>query len=818
MSWLACGSQRWLLILDNADDLQIDYSRYIPSGLRGDILLTTRNSQNRVYSTVGYEELYGLEPELARKLLFRAAAIEEGRWKDEAEDGMTVVNILDQHTLAIIQAGAYVRFRCCTLKDYLVIYNRQRQELLKSQPKDSRTHHNLCTASESAIEACAKYLLESNLRESKDALSLLHTFAFMHNCEISEDIFRMASQYAAKLRITGTRNAEEALPLSPSHMSRLPEYTQEGWSGLKHLRWRKACAVLNSLSLITIKDDHESITVSVHPIVHAWAKTRQDHISRSQAWQSAATVLAFSCQHWDTYYPSFISRHPHVRACVSHEVEDFTQHMSDTEAAQILLHFAYILYVMDDDDSLSSLIQRIRLRLQNSDEIDQEIKLQIKLFTGRVSLRQGLVSEAIDIFQDIVNVRSRTQVEVHPDLLAMQCELARAYKATGQVEKAIELLEHVVKVREKVAEDHPSHLASQHQLARIHQEYGHIDMVSNESSSQRSVSSIGSSGSSLSSNSSLDSIVTLRAAVVELKAMLANDERFSSLCTMAIGHGGIGVQKFERNLVRLIKRFAIGLSKEAAVHDKAGRAAAGLIKSFARRLAMEIIRTFTSEGAIRKEIEGARSSERDRHRELERSLAMYQSGSSEQMGLDLTSDMEIADDISSDDDMDNVKDDTAKDEEDIPNILQVKAFILASNAFSDMRRNLYRFLQPNVLQNISKEMKLEFNSLEQHTVTFHVQWDLLNFCQEELEGNHDLTTVLTITGTSQIAFATTCQDYVIRYWPKTGPDVLKFLESAIGRRTHRESHLLNIRDARFLTIRCRGTAFFPSPYFDGVEC
>ncbi len=296
--------------------------------------------------------------------------------------------------------------------------------------------------------------------------------------------------------------------------------------------------------------------------------------------------------------------------------------------------------------------------------------------------------------------------------------------------------------------------------------------------------------------------------------MLANDERFSSLCMMAIERGGIGVPKFERSLVRLIKRLAIGLSNKAAIHDKAGRAAAGLIKLFARRLAMEIVRTFTSEGAIRKETEAARSSERDRHHELECSLAVYQSGSSEQMGLDLTSDMEVADDISSDDDMDNVKDDTAEDEEDIPNALQVKAFILASYAFSDMQRNLLRFLQPNVLEAISKEMKLEFNSVEQHTVTFQVQWDL----QGELECNQDLTAVLTITGTSQIAFATTCQDYVIRYWPKIGPDVLKFLESAISRRTHRESHLLNIQDSPFLIILCRGTAFSRSPRFDGVEC
>lgn len=201
---------------------------------------------------MGFEELYGLEPELARELFFRAAAIEEGRWKEEAEATMNVVNILGLHTLAIIQAGAYVRLSSCTLEEYLDIYYRVWRELENSQPQHSRTHHNVDTISETILEACAKYLLDSNLQESKDALNLLHTFAFMHDCEISVDIFRMASEYASKLKITVDNNAEEVLPLSLSHISRLPENTQQGWSGQKHLRWRKACEVLKSLSFITI--------------------------------------------------------------------------------------------------------------------------------------------------------------------------------------------------------------------------------------------------------------------------------------------------------------------------------------------------------------------------------------------------------------------------------------------------------------------------------------------------------------------------------------------------------------------------------------
>jgi len=48
--------------------------------------------------------------------------------------------------------------------------------------------------------------------------------------------------------------------------------------------------------------------------------------------------------------------------------------------------------------------------------------------------------------------------EDHPDRLASQHALASAYEANGQVDEAVALLEHVVKVREKLAEDHPSRL------------------------------------------------------------------------------------------------------------------------------------------------------------------------------------------------------------------------------------------------------------------------------------------------------------------------------------------------------------------------
>ena len=313
------------------------------------------------------------------------------------------------------------------------------------------------------------------------------------------------------------------------------------------------------------------------------------------------------------------------------------------------------------------------------------------------------------------------------------------------------------------------------------------DISSVESSFQPSISSFGSTRSWLSSNSSLNSSPTLWATVIELKAMFATDERFSFLCKTAIESRGIGILRFQRNLHRLVKNFASELMREAAVEDKVGRAAAGAIRSFARRLAMEITRTFTSDETVKEAVDKARLSERTRHRVLESSLAAYHPNSVGAIDRTPADDIELADDISSDDDVDNAED---EDQEDVPNVLQARTFILSSNAFSNMRWSLHRFLQPDVLQNISKEMEPELNCHGQHTVIFYVSWNLLKFCEDELEGNLDLATVLTLTGTSKIALARTCQEYVVRHWPSIGQGLLTFLETAIRQRTHRESQLI----------------------------
>ena len=45
-NWLSCLTRPWLLLIDNADDPDMEVTRYFPGGERGVILMTTRNPSN----------------------------------------------------------------------------------------------------------------------------------------------------------------------------------------------------------------------------------------------------------------------------------------------------------------------------------------------------------------------------------------------------------------------------------------------------------------------------------------------------------------------------------------------------------------------------------------------------------------------------------------------------------------------------------------------------------------------------------------------------------------------------------------------------
>jgi tetratricopeptide (TPR) repeat protein len=87
----------------------------------------------------------------------------------------------------------------------------------------------------------------------------------------------------------------------------------------------------------------------------------------------------------------------------------------------------------------------------------------------------GQVNRAVELLEHIVNVEGALLDAENPDRLASMHELARAYQADGQNKRAVPLLEYVVAVEMRIlSEEDPARLASQHMLAIFYLAEGQI--------------------------------------------------------------------------------------------------------------------------------------------------------------------------------------------------------------------------------------------------------------------------------------------------------------------------------------------------------
>ena len=112
---LTITHQSWLLILDNTDDPEFDYQTYLCSGTQGAILMTSHIAECKGYSPDAFEALGGLEEQDSKELLLKAAGLSPELWLSYDDQAKEVVYLLGSHTLALIQAGAYISQGHCQL-------------------------------------------------------------------------------------------------------------------------------------------------------------------------------------------------------------------------------------------------------------------------------------------------------------------------------------------------------------------------------------------------------------------------------------------------------------------------------------------------------------------------------------------------------------------------------------------------------------------------------------------------------------------------------------------------------------------------------
>ena len=75
LEWLVSKEERWLLVLNNADDPALNLHDFFPACAHGDILITTRNQQMVAHATEPDSDrrVGGMKPEDALQLLLKSS-------------------------------------------------------------------------------------------------------------------------------------------------------------------------------------------------------------------------------------------------------------------------------------------------------------------------------------------------------------------------------------------------------------------------------------------------------------------------------------------------------------------------------------------------------------------------------------------------------------------------------------------------------------------------------------------------------------------------------------------------------------------------
>ncbi|KAI9731883.1 MAG: hypothetical protein M1834_004334 [Cirrosporium novae-zelandiae] len=497
--------QDWLLILDNADDPEFDYGIYFPSGTGGAIIMTSRNHECSIYSPIGSEEVSGLSENDCVSLLLNAAKIVRVSPEDEVA-AKKIVNQLGSHTLALIQAGAYIALGYCTINKYPSIYQEQRRRLLEFSSKQAPSrYHNVYTTFEASID-----ILQSSEREDAcDALNLLQVLSMLHYDNVPLQLFEDAwtgSQVAQKT------NEENDLPigvLSTWHVSLLPDFMQVTLDKWDPFRLQRAQNLLSSLALVNKTEKFNMPTLSMHPLTHAWVKDRQDLDQKKRSWKTTGSIFALSNypdMTWKQYYPQFL---PHVQPLLNGDVSKMDLLYPSMRVKQMFFQCGWILYHANDNSGLSTLLERMLRSLKTdvmvpTDSLwplhylvslnysalrkykkaehllkhifetqkglseDNLIRLVLEHELSKVYLKNGKTKQAIELLENIIQIQKMNLPKNNPNRLGSEHMLACAYYKNGQVKDAIQLFEHVVQIPKAVLPENHPHRFSIRELACLY--------------------------------------------------------------------------------------------------------------------------------------------------------------------------------------------------------------------------------------------------------------------------------------------------------------------------------------------------------------
>ena len=456
---LSNTTEPWIVILDNADDPWLDVSRYFPAGNRGIILITTRNPECKVHATVGSWELGAMTTDEAITLILKTAGVEDLSDTSIRKTAETVVATLGCLALAIIQAGAVIQKRLCSMEEYCGVYSRRRRELLSQRAVQGEDEYPYTVYT--TWEVSRKMIEQMSNEVGRDALELLNVFSFFHHDGISEEIFRRSWE---KMQ----RGMSSGWMLSHQVDIVLRQLDQE-WEPYP---LRVAFSLLQSFSLINRDKDN---LIFIHPLVHTWARDRLSASGQETIWSQATSTVALSVPSSlhtaDNQYRMFLM--PHIDACLGDRIDKIFQlHNAGHDCQVIAANFGRVYGDAGRRQAAIYITERINeINLSTLGPEHEETLMSMSNLAIYYS-EMGRQREALEMTESVLEVKKKNLGEEHEETLESLHSIGCEYHALGEPHKALQAFEKVVKARQRtLGEEDPSTLIAMSNLAMS---YSHV--------------------------------------------------------------------------------------------------------------------------------------------------------------------------------------------------------------------------------------------------------------------------------------------------------------------------------------------------------
>ncbi|KNB18048.1 hypothetical protein FOXG_15699 [Fusarium oxysporum f. sp. lycopersici 4287] len=452
---------RWLLIIDNSDDLALfgvnvgpttaqkatSLLKYIPQGSTGTVLWISRDK--RIAGTlVGPRRgIQVAEMTVNEAAVLLEIARNEKAWPQEATYTRALLEELHCLPLAISQAGAYMRRTLTPTKEYMskLAEGKKRWRILNEVEFD---RHRRAEVPNSILETW-NISIEQIRQENETAYKVLHILAYLDNQNIPFEIIAAAAKFGSRRPDERWSTMEQELDKA---IVRLKEFSFLGArrteAGEQIFEMHK---LVQEAARYSLNMKRASERKRTRPKSRLWDKMRisseKQHETRRGRWEDVDDVYFSNgaLQVMTNLFPK--SKRETWALC-----EKYARHVvlvcdwvkacgKEVEASDLLTRLSSYLYDRGRWREREAVDKRaLELRQEILGEKHEQTIRSMASLAG-TQLRQGRYHEAEETFIKVLELRQEVLGERHPHTIWSMASLAWTYREHGRYQEFMTMLQ-----------------------------------------------------------------------------------------------------------------------------------------------------------------------------------------------------------------------------------------------------------------------------------------------------------------------------------------------------------------------------------------